>query len=103
MAGRHRGADHGGRRSRAADACAHRNAAGVKPARRARVQSRSQGSALGPAQASEGPITAFIYVNTSKHVGECRPSQIFATVDAAEKWFGENDPEGLAFEYEILE
>jgi hypothetical protein len=24
-------------------------------------------------------------------------------VDAAEKWFEENDPEGVAFEYEVLE
>ena len=23
--------------------------------------------------------------------------------DAAEKWFEENDPEGVAFEYEVLE
>jgi hypothetical protein len=26
-----------------------------------------------------------------------------ANVDAAEKWFAENDPEGVAFEYEVLE
>jgi hypothetical protein len=26
-----------------------------------------------------------------------------AIEDAAEKWFEENDPEGLAFEYEVLE
>jgi hypothetical protein len=25
------------------------------------------------------------------------------TTDAAEKWFEENDPEGVAFEYEALE
>jgi hypothetical protein len=28
---------------------------------------------------------------------------VFANVDAAEKWFEENDPEGVAFEYEVLE
>jgi len=38
--------------------------------------------------------------NMSANAGHLK---IFATVDAAEKWFGENDPEGLAFEYEILE
>jgi hypothetical protein len=27
----------------------------------------------------------------------------FASEDAAEKWFEENDPEGVAFEYEVLE
>jgi hypothetical protein len=29
--------------------------------------------------------------------------KVFATTDAAEKWFEENDPEGVAFEYEVLE
>jgi hypothetical protein len=29
--------------------------------------------------------------------------KIFATTDAAKKWFAENDPEGVAFEYEVLE
>jgi hypothetical protein len=27
----------------------------------------------------------------------------FASEDTAEKWFEENDPEGVAFEYEVLE
>jgi hypothetical protein len=48
-------------------------------------------------------MTVFIYVNTSKHVGDADHLKVFATVDAAEKWFEENDPEGLAFEYEVLE
>jgi hypothetical protein len=26
----------------------------------------------------------------------------FASEDAAEKWFEENDPEGVAFEYEVI-
>jgi hypothetical protein len=30
-------------------------------------------------------------------------TKVFATTDAAEKWFEENDPEGVAFEYEVLE
>jgi hypothetical protein len=29
--------------------------------------------------------------------------KVFANVDAAQKWFEENDPEGVAFEYEVLE
>jgi hypothetical protein len=29
--------------------------------------------------------------------------KVFATTGAAEKWFEENDPEGVAFEYEVLE
>jgi len=28
---------------------------------------------------------------------------VFANADAAEAWFEENDPEGVAFEYDVLE
>jgi hypothetical protein len=31
------------------------------------------------------------------------PSKGVRQWDAAEKWFEENDPEGVAFEYEVLE
>jgi hypothetical protein len=48
-------------------------------------------------------MTVFIYVNASKQVGDADHLKVFATVDAAEKWFEENDPEGIAFEYEVLE
>jgi hypothetical protein len=50
------------------------------------------------ARGREGPMTVFVYVNTSKQVGD--PEHIKV---AAEKWFEENDPEGVAFEYEVLE
>jgi hypothetical protein len=30
-------------------------------------------------------------------------SKVFANADAAETWLAENDPEGVAFEYEVLE
>ena len=29
--------------------------------------------------------------------------KVFANQDAAEAWFAENDPEGVAFEYEVIE
>lgn len=29
--------------------------------------------------------------------------EVFSTVDAAEKWFEEKDPEGVAFEYDVIE
>jgi hypothetical protein len=29
--------------------------------------------------------------------------KVFANADAAEKWLEDNDPEGVAFEYEVLE
>jgi hypothetical protein len=43
-------------------------------------------------------MTVFVYVNTSKQVGDVDHIKVFATMDAGEKWFEENDPEGVAFE-----
>jgi hypothetical protein len=48
-------------------------------------------------------MTVLVYVNTSKQVGDADHIKVFATTDDAEKWFEENDPEGVAFEYEVLE
>jgi hypothetical protein len=44
-----------------------------------------------------------VFVNTSKQVGDKDHIKVFANQDAAETWFAENDPEGVAFEYEVLE
>jgi hypothetical protein len=58
----------------------------------------------GRPEAQEGPtMTVLIYVNTSKRVGDPELLKIFVNVDATEKWFEEDDPEGVAFEYEVLE
>ena len=48
-------------------------------------------------------MTVFIYVDTSKQVGDPEHLKVFANADAAEKWFEENDPEGVACEYPVLE
>jgi len=48
-------------------------------------------------------MTVFIYINTSKQVGDADYLKVFANADAAETWFEENDPEGVALEYEVLE
>ena len=48
-------------------------------------------------------MTVLIYINTSKQVGDPEHFKVFANVDAAETWFEENHPEGVAFEYEVLE
>jgi hypothetical protein len=48
-------------------------------------------------------MTLLIYVNTSKQVGDAEHLKVFANVDAAETRLEENDPEGVAFEYEVLE
>ena len=47
-------------------------------------------------------MTVLIYVNTSKQVGDAAHIKVFANVDAAETWFAENDPDGVAFEYEVI-
>jgi hypothetical protein len=48
-------------------------------------------------------MTVFVYVNTNKQVGDADHIKVFANVDAAEKWFEENDLEGVAFEYQVLQ
>jgi hypothetical protein len=40
--------------------------------------------------------------SASKQVGDPRAVKVFANADAAEKWFEENDPGGMAFEYEVM-
>jgi hypothetical protein len=45
--------------------------------------------------------TVWIYVDTSKQVGDRDHLKVFATSDAAEKWFEDNDPTGVAFEYKV--
>jgi hypothetical protein len=48
-------------------------------------------------------MTVFIYVDTSKEVGDPDHLKVFANADAADTWLEENEPEGLAFGYEVLE
>jgi len=43
------------------------------------------------------------YVDTSKQIGDPEHIRVFANQDAAETWFAENDPEGVAFEYEVIQ
>jgi hypothetical protein len=42
-----------------------------------------------------------VYVNTSKQVDDVDHIKVFANAVAAETWFEENDPEGVAFEYTV--
>jgi hypothetical protein len=48
-------------------------------------------------------MTVWIYTNTRKEVGDIDHLKVFATRLAAERWFEDNDPLGVAFEYEVLE
>ena len=47
--------------------------------------------------------TVRIYVDSTRAVGDAEHLKVFATEDAAESWFREHDPEGVAFEYEVIE
>ena len=47
-------------------------------------------------------MTVWIYVNTGKQVGDKNHLKVFANEDTAETWLQENDPEGVAFEYEVF-
>ena len=46
--------------------------------------------------------SVWIYVDTNKEVGDKNHLKVFESADAAETWFEEHDPEGVAFEYEVL-
>jgi hypothetical protein len=45
-------------------------------------------------------MRVLIYVNTSAEVGDVDHLKVFA--NAADAWFKENDPEGVAFVYPVI-
>jgi hypothetical protein len=47
-------------------------------------------------------MTVWVYVDTSKQVGDKDHLKVFASVEAANAWFADHDPEGVAFEYPIM-
>lgn len=47
--------------------------------------------------------TVWVYINTAKEVGDEDHLRVFASEEAAERWFAEHDPEGVAFEYPVIE
>jgi hypothetical protein len=47
--------------------------------------------------------TVLVYINTTADVGDEEHLKVFANEEAAEKWFTENDAEGVAFEYPVIE
>lgn len=46
-------------------------------------------------------MTVWIYVNTNVPVGDPEHLKVFDSQAAAQAWFDENNPEGVAFEYEV--
>jgi len=58
----------------------------------------------GTAQPEERPAMTVLVTSTpAGRLDDADHIKVFATTDAAEKWFEENDPEGVVFEYEVLE
>jgi hypothetical protein len=47
-------------------------------------------------------MTVWIYVDSSKQVGDEGHLKVFASADAARAWFVEYDPEGVALEYPVM-
>jgi hypothetical protein len=47
--------------------------------------------------------TVWIYVDTTRQVGDVNHLRVFASEEAAERWLTENDAEGIAYEYSIQE
>ena len=48
-------------------------------------------------------MAVLVCVDTSKQVGDPDHLKVFANADAAAAWFAENDPEGVAFEYKVIQ
>jgi hypothetical protein len=47
--------------------------------------------------------TVRVYVDTRKQVGDRDHLKVFANRSAADAWFAKNDPEGVAFEYDVID
>ena len=47
-------------------------------------------------------MTVWIYIDTSKQVGDPEHLKVFADPDTANAWFKLHDPEGVAFEYPVI-
>jgi hypothetical protein len=53
-------------------------------------------------QEGSGMKTVWIYVDTSKEVGDAGHLKVFENLHIAERWLEANDPEGVAFEYPVI-
>jgi hypothetical protein len=44
----------------------------------------------------------WVYTDTRHHIGHPDHLMVFADPEAADEWFQANDPEGVAFAYEVI-
>jgi len=58
---------------------------------------------IGESASSGGTNDRLDLHRTSKQVGDIDHLKVFATARVAEEWFEDNDPLGVAFEYEVLD
>jgi hypothetical protein len=75
---------------------------GDQPAFAEDVRPRAQEDTLGEPK-EEGRMTVWIYIDTSKKVGDVDHLRSLHTCTLAETWLEENDPERVAFEYVVRE
>ena len=54
------------------------------------------------AQTSSSKIV-WVYVDTSKVVGDTGQSKVLASLELAKAWITENDPDGVPFEYTLID
>lgn len=48
-------------------------------------------------------MTVWIYTDANKPEGDVARLKVFATSNAANEWFKIHDPEGVAFEYDVIQ
>ena len=58
---------------------------------------------IGRAFSARNRNDSFYLRQHQQAVGDPEHIEVFANPDAGETWFAENDPEGVAFEYEVQE
>ena len=98
MASYCRSADPGCRARRADDAGADRRHASLE---RRQARSGDHSTAQARQALQDRQMTVFVYVNTSKQGRRPDHLKVFANEDAAQRWFRENDPEGVALRSRI--
>jgi bifunctional non-homologous end joining protein LigD len=47
-------------------------------------------------------MKVWVYINNSREAGDVYHLKVFANEETAERWFAENDPEGVAFVYPVI-
>ena len=88
---------------RADDVCPDRRDAGVEPHVKFASLTRIAKTTTGESTSWRGTNEYGLDLRRmNRQVGDVDHLKVFVNQNLAEKWFEENDPEGVAFEYEIV-